>query len=764
MNLPLVSVLGVLAASASLLAQVPQRALPHIGFVYPAGGQHGTTITVSVGGQTLNGTTSAYVSGQGVEAKVVGYDRPLTQKEINDLREKQQQLQEKRTAARSQPTAPAFTAEDEKELETIRVSLMTRGNRQTNPALAETVTLQLTLAPDAAVGQRELRVKSPSGLSNPVTFCVGALPEITAPVVTASAAPPPRPNAPPGRAAATTNELAVTLPALVNGQVLPGEVDRFRFQAKQGQKLTLLAAARALIPYLADAVPGWFQPTLAVLDARGRELAYADDYRFNPDPVVLCEIPADGEYVVEIKDAIYRGREDFVYRIAIGELPFVTSVFPLGGRAGQDLRVQAAGWNLAQSELLLDTLSKGRGTFELTARDGSSVSNPMRVALDDRPPVAEREPNDTTPRAQTVSLPVTVDGRIGARGDGDVFRFSATAGSIIVAEILARRLNSPLDSLLEILDASGQRIASNDDCEDKGAGLLTHHADSRLRFTAPVGGDYFVRVTDTQQNGGPEYGYRLRLGPPEADFALRIAPATINVRAGGTVTLTAYVLRRDGFSGEVMIALKDAPKGFMLGGGRIPAGQDSVKLTLSAPPTPSDEPINLVVVGVAEVDGKRIAHVAVPAEDMMQAFAYHHLVTAQELKAQVTGRAAALRVATRVPVSIPVGGTTKIRVATPPTRTLGDVKMELVDPIPGLKIVRCEPGLDFVDVVIAADVATLKPGVQGNLLLHAISERRNAGDAKAPARVQRNPLGLVPAIPFNTVPAAPATVAAADRP
>ena len=46
-------------------------------------------------------------------------------------------------------------------------------------------------------------------------------------------------------------------------------------------------------------------------------------------------MPADGEYIVEIKDAIYRGREDFVYRVAIGEFPFVTGVFPLGGPAGE---------------------------------------------------------------------------------------------------------------------------------------------------------------------------------------------------------------------------------------------------------------------------------------------------------------------------------------------------------------------------------------------------------------------------------------------
>ena len=95
------------------------------------------------------------------------------------------------------------------------------------------------------------------------------------------------------------------------------------------------SAARELIPYLADAVPGWFQATLALLRLpTARKSAYDDDYRFHPDPVLLFKVPEDGQYVIEIKDAIYRGRPDFVYRITIGEMPFVTSIFPLGGRAG----------------------------------------------------------------------------------------------------------------------------------------------------------------------------------------------------------------------------------------------------------------------------------------------------------------------------------------------------------------------------------------------------------------------------------------------
>ena len=145
--------------------------------------------------------------------------------------------------------------------------------------------------------------------------------------------------------------MEITLPAVVNGQILPGAVDRYRLSARKGQRLVVAAAARELIPYIADAVPGWFQATLALYDAQGKELAYVDDYRFHPDPVLYYVIPADGKYAIEIKDAIYRGREDFVYRITVGELPFMTSIFPLGGPAGQQATVEAKGWNLAARPL-----------------------------------------------------------------------------------------------------------------------------------------------------------------------------------------------------------------------------------------------------------------------------------------------------------------------------------------------------------------------------------------------------------------------------
>ena len=140
-------------------------------------------------------------------------------------------------------------------------------------------------------------------------------------------------------------EMNITLPVTVNGQIMPGGVDRYRFTAHKGQRLVVVVSARRLIPYLADAVPGWFQAAVAIYDADGNELAYADHYRFHPDPVLHCKIPKNGQYVLEIRDSLYRGREDFVYRIAVGELPFVTGIFPLGGQTGKqtDCRLARTG-------------------------------------------------------------------------------------------------------------------------------------------------------------------------------------------------------------------------------------------------------------------------------------------------------------------------------------------------------------------------------------------------------------------------------------
>ncbi len=138
-------------------------------------------------------------------------------------------------------------------------------------------------------------------------------------------------------------------------------MNRYRFAAGKGERLVICTAARQLIPYIADAVPGWFQPVLTLYDAKGKEVAYSDEDRFKPDPLIRFDVPRDGEYCFTITDALYRGREDFVYRVTIGELPFVTSIFPLGSRVGNPVAIKMKGWNLDAAELTPPAQDAGPG-------------------------------------------------------------------------------------------------------------------------------------------------------------------------------------------------------------------------------------------------------------------------------------------------------------------------------------------------------------------------------------------------------------------
>jgi hypothetical protein len=765
------AVLGLVVLLADAPAvQAQQQFTPRIGYVYPAGGRQGTTFQVTIGGQFLDGNADAFVSGAGVRAAVVEYVKPLTQQQVNMLREKLKELQDKRAAAfpgignllvkpASQPsTRPAWTAEDAKMIAEIRAKLATF-NRNANPAIAETVTFQVTVSPDAEPGRREIRLRTPLGLTNPLAFCVGELPEFSkqpAKFTNELARPLAdlRNRTGPGTAALAPDP-TITLPTIVNGQIMPGAVDRFRFQARKGQRLVVAAGARELIPYLPDAVPGWFQATLALYDAKGNELAYADHFQCRPDPVLYYEVPMDGQYVVEIRDAIYRGREDFVYRIALGELPFVTSIFPLGGQAGAQTTVEVRGWNLPVARMTVDDRDKGPGIRPLSVGKDGLISNHVPFAVDTLPECLEQGPSNQPGGAQPVMPPVIVNGRIEKPGEWDVFCFQGRAGSEIVAEVCARRLGSPLDSVLKLTDANGQLLAFNDDHEDKGSGLSTHHADSWLCATLPADGTYYLHLGDTQHKGGPEYGYRLRISPPRPDFELRVAPSGINVRGGASVPITVYALRKDGFTGEIALVLKDSPGGFTLSGARIPAQQDQVRLTLTAPPTPLKDPLSLSLEGSATIQGRQVVRPAVPAEDMMQAFAYRHLVPAQDLKVAVSGRIggrASARVLSQTPVKIPAGGTARVQVAVPTGMFMGEIQLELSDPPEGIDIQKVSPSPRGTEIVLHSDAAKVKPGLKGNLIVSAFTERTPAaGDDKAKAVRRRIPLGTLPAIPFEVV-------------
>lgn len=736
-------------------AQAQQRPLtPHIGYVYPAGGRQGATIEVTVGGQALIGPSASLVSGQGVQATVGTYSRPMTNREAILLRDKLEeafkklqddpQISNARGGLRNPMVFMRVAKEagvSEEQLRALNEFRRRQSDpkRQLNPQLDEKVTLQIKIDPQAAPGNREIRLVTALGLSNPICFQVGKVPEFLE-------------SEPNDRAPDTC--ITEPLPAAVNGQITPGDVDRFAFTARKGTRLVCAAAARQLIPYLADAVPGWFEATLALYNAKGQELAYADKYRFSVDPALYYEVPEDGQYIVEIKDALYRGREDFVYRITIGEVPFVTSVFPLGGREGAVATVDVNGWNLTERKLTVDTEDMEAGVHQVSAIADGWGPNRVPFAVDTLPEGLEKETNDEPAHAQRVNLPIIVNGRIDRPGDVDVFRFEGRAGQEVVAEVFARRLGSPLDSALELTDASGL-VAFNDDFEDTGAGLTTHHSDSYVRAKLPHTGAYFLTLRDAQHHGGAESAYRLRISLPQPDFQLRIVPSSIIARAGTAVPITVYALRRDGFDGEIELALKDAPPGFTLSGGRVPANQEQVRLTLTVLANRPSEPVTLQMEGRAVIAGREVRRTARAVEDMMQAFAYHHLVPAEGWMVAVMGRASAgpaIRLTEDKTVRIPAGGTVRVPLSAPNWLPSNQIQFALNEPPEGISIQSVSAEGGGLAIVLRADAAKAKPGVKGNLIVDAF--RAMAAPPANPQPANRNrrvPLGTLPAISFEVV-------------
>ncbi|GAB6186122.1 hypothetical protein [Thermopirellula anaerolimosa] len=655
---------GLLALLASFVSFASSTLAQnqYIGYVYPAGGQQGTTFSVRLGGQALLYPTGVVISGEGISARLVDYYPVYDNQEMALLRQQLAELKKKETTvddgmvakmtwyefpAPIGPTtlpqlvnAGANGGETLSEKEAAKQKLIERIERifaedERFPAVqahTELVFVEVTIDPDAKPGRREIRVVTKRGVSNPLPFFVDQVPEVARkPMKTSQKQVLGKEWQAQRKRPPEEEELQITLPCTMNGQVAAGEVNRYRFLAAKGQRLVISVKARDLIPYVADAVPGWFQPILRLCDANGREMAFADDFRFHPDPVIYFEVPEDGEYVLSITDALFRGRESFVYRVTIGELPYLTDVFPLGGRLGEPVQLEMSGWNLEDAAISPPPQDAAPGIHFLTATKGTYVSNPVPFALDTLPECLDQEGNDGVADAQKVTLPIIVNGRMDKPGDWDVFEVEGRAGETVVAEVLARRLGSPLDSFLKVTTADGKVLGVNDDHFDAASGLKTDHADSYLMVQLPADGKYYVHLGDTRRQSGKEFAYRLRISPPRPDFELRVVPSRVILRSKASVAATVYALRKDGFDGPIALSFKDIPPGLESPGATIPAGKEVVSLGIKTSLDEMEAPVNVTVVGKAKVGEQEISREAVPCEDRMQAFLWRHLLPADTL-------------------------------------------------------------------------------------------------------------------------------------
>jgi hypothetical protein len=230
----------------------------------------------------------------------------------------------------------------------------------------------------------------------------------------------------------------VSLPLTVVGAAgRAGDVDWYRFDAAAGQEVGVQAMTAA---------PGSpMEPVLQLVDADGRVVAEGRN------GLLGYTCPQGGPYALGVRDRDYRGGPAFRYRLHVGAVPVVTGVFPLGLPRGHAGEVRLEGVHLGDKRSV-------KVSVPPDAAPGSRLPVPAGAALG-TPVVTVGEFTEVVAgKDMALSVPGTANGVIDAPGAAQTWRFQARKAQRLILEVHASRLGSPLDSVLEILDARGRPL------------------------------------------------------------------------------------------------------------------------------------------------------------------------------------------------------------------------------------------------------------------------------------------------------------------
>ena len=395
---------------------------------------------------------------------------------------------------------------------------------------------------DCPLGLYEARMMTRLGISSSRTFSVGSLPEVV------------RTN--PNTSLATAMELPVN--SVCNALTSPRAVDFYRFAARKGQRLAIECAAGGIDSKL--------NAVLVLADAAGQDLLVE-----RQGGVLDFTAPADGNFVIKVYDLTYNGGAPYFYRLVLQEL---SPGAPISSHP--------------------------------STRTVNSSSWPP-AGLREQAETAEAEPNNDGAHAQKITLPCDIAGSFFPAADVDVFEFEAKKGDEWWVEVASERLGRPTDpsavvqhvvrsadgeklsDIAEFSDIpSPVRVSSNGYAYD-GPPYNAGTADFMAKLTIQQDGVHRLQMSDLfgGTRSDPRNVYRLVIRKAAPDFAVvawalhmelrngdRAALSKpLALRGGATMALEAVVVRRDGFDGEIELAMDNLPQGVTARGLKIPAGQ-----------------------------------------------------------------------------------------------------------------------------------------------------------------------------------------------
>ncbi|MDB6152307.1 MAG: hypothetical protein JWL90_760, partial [Chthoniobacteraceae bacterium] len=356
--------------------------------------------------------------------------------------------------------------------------------------------------------------------------------------------------------------------------------DRFEVEAKKGERISAeVIGARLQTQQIYD-------PALTITKEDGTKLADVDDTPLTrQDPVASIIAPEDGKYIVTIKEATNAGQGECQYLLNIGSFARPLAIYPNGGPAGEDLKVTLIGDASGSVEKTIKLPAQPDARFQVFSEDSQPTPQPNFVRASPFPNVLEVEPNNTIDKATPAGtgLPLALNGIINEKDDADVFKISAKKGEIFDVKVFARQLRSPLDSVLAILDSKGNQVAANDD-----EGQL----DSGLRWTVGADGDYFVKIDDKLQRGGPLFTYRVELTPVRPSIGLWLPEMVQNsnqerraiVVPKGNRYASLVRIKRNDLGGDLTLDPRDLPAGVTVTGIEVEKSLDAIPMVFEAAP------------------------------------------------------------------------------------------------------------------------------------------------------------------------------------
>ncbi len=542
--------------------------IPELTSISPQGGQRGTNVEIAFKGKNISKATALLFSGEGISEEI---------------------------GEKTGEAAVFFSGEG------------ISGHIPNDSRLVA----QVTIAPNAAQGMREVRLVTPKGVSNAQPFIVGDLPEVGET----------EPNSEPSAAN------WINLPTTVSGVIdSVDDQDFFRFNAKAEQRLICEVTASRMGSLL--------DSFLALFGPDGVEIA-SNDIANGLDSLIDYTIPTDGEYTLRIRDLRYKGGEEFVYRLSIGELPYLDSIFPLGGKRGTENTIAVSGRNLADVESMQISIAPNAplGVQDVRVMTPSGLStNSYPFMVGDLPEFVEIEPNNTREQvtsdeagANMVTSPIIINGQIELEGDVDYFTFTAEKEQRLIFEVTAQRLGSKLDALLTLFDkAETEDKAENSDAASASSaatqpedGTLavnddTMGSEARIDHTFEEAGDYAIAIRDLNNRGGPDFAYRLSIAPLQPDFQLTVTPDNPRIYRGDSASLTIEVSRIDEFNGPLRFVLPNLPKDFAVSPTVLEPDQVQALITVTAPP---DAPLGFLpisLIGIGAIHNRRVERKAEP--------------------------------------------------------------------------------------------------------------------------------------------------------